>query len=83
MWSPPYLEGIEVDGALAGLYSQKDYCDYWGGAAERLRYSEPWQVPSRVETGTEGIPVYRLGINILVYALTREGSLAQQLVAAE
>ncbi|MEW6752019.1 MAG: DUF4159 domain-containing protein [Candidatus Latescibacterota bacterium] len=83
VWSPPYLEGIELGRSLVGVYSQKDYCDYWGGAGERLGRTEAWGMPSRVETGAEGIPVYRLGVNVLVYALTRDGGLAQKLVAAQ
>jgi hypothetical protein len=90
-WSPPYLEGIELHGELVGLYSQKDYADYW--AADFLRADSQGADPGwggavgmhcRLNYGTaEEIPVLRLGVNILVYALTREGSLAQQLVAAE
>ncbi len=30
-----------------------------------------------------GVSVYNLGVNVVVYALTREGSLARQLVAAD
>ena len=36
----------------------------------------------RFRTGCEELPVHDLGVNMLVYALTREGSLAQKLVAA-
>ena len=34
-------------------------------------------------TGCEELPAYDLGVNVLVYALTQDGSLAQRLVAAE
>ena len=82
--SPNYLEGIEVDGRLVGLYSQKRYPDMWGGEAERQR---EWERARSILSGfvavADEFPAYDLGVNILVYALTREGSLAQQLVAVE
>ena len=82
--SPDYLEGIEVNGHIVGFYSQKNYTDLWAGEAERIRESD--RAASRIgrfATGADELPVYDLGVNILVYALTREGSLAQQLVAAD
>lgn len=82
-WSPPYLEGIQVHGALVGIYSQKDYADYWAGAAEAGSYERSGRYLARAMDGGESVPVYRLGVNILVYALTREGSVAQKIVAAE
>ncbi|MEW6755102.1 MAG: DUF4159 domain-containing protein [Candidatus Latescibacterota bacterium] len=83
--SPPYLEGIEVQGRLAGVYSQKDYADFWAGEAERIREHDQASnlVNGRFMTGCEELPAYDLGVNILVYALTREGSLAHRMVAAE
>jgi hypothetical protein len=85
IWSPEFLEGIQVGERLAGIYSQKNYCDYWAGAAARLGRlgGETWKAPSRVDIGGEEIPVESLGVNILVYALTQEGSLAQRLVSVE
>ena len=81
--SPDYLEGIEVDGRLVGLYSQKRYPDLWGGEAQRQReWDRAHGISGRV-TGADELPAYDLGVNILVYALTREGSLARQLVAAD
>lgn len=82
--SPNYLEGIEVDGRLVGLYSQKRYPDLWGGEAERQReWDRVRSISGRFDIGGEELPAYDLGVNILVYALTREGSLAQQLMAVE
>lgn len=79
-FSPEYIEGIEVGGRLVGLYSQKNYADFWGGEAEYIRtHSEI--ANERFKIGGEELPVYRLGVNVLVYALTREGSLAQKLVS--
>ncbi|MCY3668030.1 MAG: DUF4159 domain-containing protein [Gemmatimonadetes bacterium] len=80
---PDYLEGIEVDGRLVGLYSQKRYPDLWGGEAHRQReWDRAHGISGRI-TGADELPAYDLGVNILVYALTREGSLARQLVATD
>ena len=81
-WSPDYLEGIEVDGRIAGVYSQKDYADLLAGEAERIRETDQ-AVNGRFVTGADELPVYDLGVNLVVYALTREGSLAQRLVDAD
>ena len=78
--SPNYLEGIEVDGRIVGVYSQKNYADLFAGEAERIRESF---INGRFVTGADELPVYDLGVNMVVYALTREGSLAQQLVDAD
>ena len=82
--SPDYLEGIEVDGRIVGVYSQKNYADLLAGEAERIRERD--QVSNfagRFVTGADELPVYDLGVNLVVYALTREGSLARQLVDAD
>ena len=82
--SPNYLEGIEVDGRIVGVYSQKDYADLLAGEAERIRERDrAANKAGRFDTGADELPVYDLGVNIVVYALTREGSLAQQLVEAD
>ena len=83
--SPNYLEGIEVDGRIVGVYSQKNYADLLAGEAERIREGDRAGnlVNGRFATGADELPVYDLGVNIVVYALTREGSLAQQLVDAD
>jgi hypothetical protein len=81
-FSPAYLEGIQVGERLAGVYSQKNYADFWAGEAEYIRthtiITDDW-----FTMGGEELPVYRLGVNILVYALTQEGSLARRLVSVE
>ena len=82
--TPAYLEGIMIGDRMVGVYSLKNYADFWAGAAEKV--SERDRASSRVgvfDIGGEELPVYKLGVNLLVYALTREGSLAQRLVAAE
>ena len=83
--SPNFLEGIEVDGRIVGVYSQKCYAEFWAGEAERIREADRARnlVNGRFVTGADELPVYDLGVNILVYALTREGSLARQLVDAD
>ena len=82
--SPDYLEGIEVDGRIVGVYSQKCYAELWAGEAERIREADRARnFIGRFDTGADELPVYDLGVNIVVYALTREGSLAQQFVDAD
>ena len=82
--SPNYLEGIEVDGRIVGIYSQKNYADLLAGEAERIRESDrAANREGRFVTGADELPAYDLGVNIVVYALTREGSLARQLVDAD
>jgi len=83
--SPEYLEGIEVGGEMVGIYSLKDYADFWAGEAERTREEDEMAnlANGRFSIGGEELKVYDLGINIAVYALTREGSLAQKLVSVE
>ena len=82
--SPDYLEGIEVDGHIVGIYSQKDYADLLAGEAERIREGDRANnFAGRFDTGADELPVYNLGVNIVVYALTREGSLARQLIAVD
>ena len=84
-WSPDFLEGIEVDGRIVGVYSQKNYADLLAGEAERIREADRAHnlVNGRFVTGADELPVYNLGVNMVVYALTREGSLARQLVDAD
>ena len=83
--SPDYLEGIEIDGRIVGVYSQKDYADLLAGEAERIREADRASnlVNGRFVTGADELPVYDLGVNMVVYALTREGALARQLIAAD
>ena len=82
--SPNFLEGIEVDGRIVGVYSQKNYADLLAGEAERIRESDrDTNLIGRFDTGADELPVYDLGVNIVVYALTREGALARQLIAVD
>ncbi|MDE2735377.1 MAG: hypothetical protein OXI72_13350 [Gemmatimonadota bacterium] len=82
--SPNYLESIQVDGHIVGVYSQKFYAELWAGEAVRIRESDrAANFIGRFDTGADELSVYNLGVNIVVYALTREGSLARQLIAAD
>ena len=84
--TPDYLEGIMVGEQLAGVYSMRGYADFWAGVAEQMRdeglrnniANSPFLISS-----VDEMAVYNLGVNIVVYALTREGSLARQLVNAD
>ncbi|MFA6108970.1 MAG: DUF4159 domain-containing protein, partial [Candidatus Latescibacterota bacterium] len=83
-YSPDYLEGIQVGDRLAGVYSQKDYADFWAGQAELIRErDQASNFQGRFNLGGEELKPYDLGINVLTFALTQEGSLARRLVAAE
>ena len=80
--TPDYLEGIVVGDQLVGVYSMRGYADFWSGLAEQE--SETFDVINSPFLASAEEPlVYNLGVNFLVYALTREGSLAQQLVDAD
>lgn len=84
---PAYLEGIRLQGRLAVVYSQRNYRDLWSQRLEQVLTESrgtmgmamrQW-VGSRNYTSQAGL---RLGVNIVVYALTQDGSLARQYLAA-
>ncbi len=83
--TPDYLEGIVVGEQLVGVYSMRGYADFWAGIArQELDFVlEDGIVNSPFLASAEEPMVYNLGVNLLVYALTREGSLAQQFVEAD
>jgi len=68
---------------MVGLYSMKNYADFWAGVAERGRELDEATSTLGMFIGGEEVRAYELGINILVYVLTQEGSLAQKLVSVE
>ena len=81
---PRYIEGIHLNGRLVLVYSQQNYRDFWSKRPERTlteaseHFLANWnQVPFHRPSS---IPAIRLGINVMVYALTQEGSLARRLV---
>ena len=80
--TPDYLEGIMIGEQLVGVYSMRGYADFWAGVAKQERDGAMTdnQVGSPYLVGAEEPLVYNLGVNLVVYALTREGSLARQLV---
>ena len=81
---PPYLEGIHLNGRLVLVYSQQNYRDFWNRRPERALTKPP---QNRLDTHNHvpfhkpsSEPAIRLGINLVVYALTQEGSLARRYV---
>ena len=83
--TPDYLEGIVVGEQLAGVYSMRGYADFWAGIGrENLDWSLANNAINHSSLFSAEEPlVYNLGVNLVVYALTREGSLARQLVNAD
>ena len=60
----------------------RGYADFWAGIAEQEW--EPLDVANSPFIASAEEPlVYNLGVNLVVYALTHEGSLARQLIAAD
>jgi hypothetical protein len=83
---PDYLEGIHVDGRLVAVYSQRNYRDFW---SQRIEKSLLQSAGSNRDAFNQWIGTryssdrgLRLGINIVVYALTQEGSLARRYVVS-
>ena len=84
---PHHIEGIHLDGRLVLVYSQQNYRDFWSKRPERAltessryRLTDFVRMPLHRPSST---PAIRLGINVVVYALTQEGSLARRLVKAK
>ena len=81
---PPYLEGIHLKGRLVLVYSQQNYRDFWWRRPERhlTRASENliWKANFAPLHRPSSDPAIRLGINVVVFALTQEGSLARRYV---
>jgi hypothetical protein len=81
---PDYLEGIELQGRLVAIYSRKAYARAWAASEQAADLADrPYEFMAASAGMGEREGPLRLAVNILVYALTREGSLAQQLVAGE
>ena len=85
----PVIEEVAATGMESPVpkrgYSMRSYADFWAGIAKQERDSAAMknQVGSPFLVGAEEPLVYNLGVNIVVYALTREGSLARQFVDAD
>ena len=73
--SPPYLEGVKLDGRLVLVYSLKSYRDMWAGRMDELRSFLGDQAAFRGEER-----VMQLGVNLLAFALTQEGGIAKRMV---
>ena len=63
----------------------RNYADFWAGIGrETLDWSLAHNAMNSPFIASAEEPlVYNLGVNMVVYALTREGSLARQLVDAD
>ncbi len=61
-----YLEGVYLDGELVAVYSNKGYSVKW---SQQPSYSY-WGAYS-----SDNTPQLRMGVNLVVYALTREGGM--------
>ena len=80
---PDYLEGIELHGRLVGIYSCKAYAEAWADSEDTANLAhKPYEFRAAAAGVGEREAALRIAVNLLVYALTREGSLAQKLVAA-
>ena len=72
--TPDYLEGIVVGEQLVGVYSMRGYADFWAGIGrENLDWSLANNAINHSSLFSAEEPlVYNLGVNLVVYALTRE-----------
>jgi hypothetical protein len=70
-----YIEGITLDGRLVAIYEVKGYVGAW---------QRTWFFVNITSAGTKrnNIDIQKLGINIIVFALTQEGSIARRTVAS-
>ncbi len=68
-----YIEGITLDGRLVAIYETKQYIRGWQRWFINL-YSRG--------TNRNDIDIQKLGINIIVFALTQKGSIARRTVAS-
>jgi hypothetical protein len=68
----PYLEGLEVDGRLGVILSRKAYDSPWGG---------DWGTPRGSSyKDLDPQPALRFAVNLIVFALTQEGSITRRLM---
>ena len=73
-WQEADWEGVRLRGRWVLIFSDKDYRDWWAGRNEL----EGWEFPGSVGGGIERY--LRLGVNLLVFALTQEGGMAKRYV---
>jgi hypothetical protein len=62
----PWLEGVFMDGRLLAIMSNKAYQDIWGG--------------NPACRGVDRTRSYQMGVNIIIFALTQEGSITNRLM---
>jgi hypothetical protein len=60
------LEGVYVNKRLVAIFSGNDYEDIWAGPGTQFAYINPERQ-------------YQFGVNLIVYALTQEGSITKRL----
>jgi len=68
-------QGVRIGGRWVLIFSEKDYRDWWA----RRNELEGWRRPGCEGKGLERY--YQLGVNLLVFALTQEGGIAERYVA--
>ncbi len=70
-----YMEGITLDGRLVAIYETKGYIGGW---------TRHWFINTGWTRGHKrnNVDIQKLGINIIVFALTQEGSIATRTVAS-
>ena len=67
-----YLEGLEVDGRLSVVISKKAYYGQWSHAGtDRFGGAYKYLDPERA---------LQFGVNLIVFALTQEGSITHQVM---
>jgi hypothetical protein len=63
------LEGVHIGGRLVAIFSGNDYEDIWAGPGTQFGHMNPQRQ-------------YQFGVNLVVYALTQEGSITHQVMNA-
>lgn len=83
---PPYVEGVHLNGRLVAIYSRQNYRDFWYRRPEQNFTNASDYVRSNfgdfAAHKPSSDPAIRFGINVVVFALTQEGSLARRYVRA-
>ena len=68
MYSPEDgLEGVHINERLVAIFSGNDYEDIWAGPGTQFAHINPQRQ-------------YQFGVNLVVYALTQEGSITHRLM---
>ena len=70
----PVIRGVVLDGRLAAIISEKNYTVAWGQFG-----LNPWWTELRLEDMDPTRPL-QFAVNIVVFALTQEGSITHQLM---